>query len=515
MKIKRIKIHNIPHKPLIDGLDISFPDSINYNSLNTNCLIGVNGSGKSQFLESIADLFVYLDSLYRNCNKPKTTSSPFLFDILYFIIHNNKKYTVNIIQEKPNKLPLFIVKNEIGKEIQLKGKEYDLYLPAKIIGYTSGENETLSIPFLAYYDEYAEYTAGRAIHGYNSTDYEPRFYFMDYSTNLGIVISNLIFEEFEGVEKLKKELNITQIKSFQIIIQTNSPAAPKMPIKGETGVILTEELKQWRDFLISTATCYEFEEKLNRYTLDFYFNKATKDAFTHFFKSAYNLYTALYKLELLNNLMIDKAVRKNIEKDRRNRNLINKMPSVPNKDKVLHYSELKLMLQNGQTVDYLSLSDGEHQYFNIFGSIIMVNHDNSLFLLDEPETHFNPKWRRLFISHLRSLTKDRKQDLYLTSHSPFIVSDCPRDNVYIFKRIENKRIEIKNPSQETFGASFDNILQMAFGMDEVISKEASDKIKELHEETDPNIIEQELTKLGDSPQLLPLYRRIDMLSQNK
>ncbi len=514
MKIKRIKIHSIPHKPLIEGLELNFPENIG-NFVNANCLIGVNGSGKSQLLESIADLFVYLDSLYRNCNKPKSTLPPFLFEIAYSIVLNDKRYFVEFIQEKMNKPPKVIIINENKEEISIREEEIELYLPVKIIGYTSGENETISIPFLAYYDEYAIYTANRAMKGFDNTDYEPRFYFMDYSTNLGIVISNLVFEKYDGVRKLKNELKIKKLKSFQIIIQTNSPAAPKIPVNGEVGVILTDELREWRNFLINTATCYEYDEKLNKYTLDFYFDDATKEALTHFFKSAYNLYTALYKFELLNNLMIDKVVRKNIEKDRKNRRLINKMPSVPNKDKVLHYSELKLELENGQTVDYLSLSDGEHQYFNIFGSVIMVDHDNSLFLLDEPETHFNPKWRRLFISHLKELTESRKQDLYLTSHSPFIVSDCPRENVYIFERINNENIEVRNPGQETFGASFDNILQMAFGMDEVISKEASDKIKELHEETDPAKIEEELKKLGDSPQILPLYRRIDMLSQKK
>lgn len=514
MKIKRIRIYNIPHKPLIEGLNLSFPDNQG-NFLNANCLIGVNGSGKSQFLESIADLFVYLDALYRNSNKPKNTIVPFLFEIVYFVCIEDERYIVEVIQDKMTKLPVVTVLNGKGDKLDVQEGQIEKYLPTKVIGYTSGENETISIPFLAYYDEYATYTANRAMKGFEHTDYEPRFYFMDYSTNLGIVISNLVFEGFEGVSKLKDELKIEKLKSFQIIIQTKSAAAPNIPVKGETGVILTDELKQWRDFLISTATCYEYDEKLNKYTLDFYFDDATKDALTFFFKSAYNLYTALYKFELLNNLMIDKTVRKNIEKDRKNRRLINKMPTVPNKDKVLHYSEIKLKLSNGQTVDYLSLSDGEHQYFNIFGSIIMVNHDNSLFLLDEPETHFNPKWRRLFISHLKNLTESRKQDLYLTSHSPFIVSDCPRDAVYIFERVDNDAIEVRNPSQETFGASFDNILQMAFGMDDVISKEASDKIKELHEETNPHVIEAELAKLGDSSQLMPLYRRIDMLSQNE
>jgi restriction system-associated AAA family ATPase len=515
MKIRRIKIYDIPHKPLIDGLELSFPDNKG-DFLNANCLIGINGSGKSQFLESIAELFLYLDAVY----SPKPSSSksknpnPFLFEIVYSIVRDNKKYLVEIIQNKKNKLPLVRITDENSEELKIDDSQIEHYLPEKIIGYTSGENETISIPFLAYYDEYANYTANRAIQKSDHIDYEPRFYFMDYNTNLGIVISNLIFEESEGVNDLKKEFNIDKIKSFQITIQTNSSAAPNISINGEKGVVLTEDLKKWRSNLINSATCYDYDEKQNKYTLDFYVTDATKDAISFFFKSAYNFYTALYKFELLNNLMIDKKVRNEIEKDRKERRLINKMPTVPNKDKVLHYSELKLILKTGEIIDYLSLSDGEHQYFNIFGSIIMVNHDNSLFLLDEPETHFNPKWRRLFISHLRNLTKSRKQDLFLTSHSPFIVSDSPREFVYIFKRTENQTICIENPPQETFGASFDNILRMAFGLNETISKEASDKIKCLHEETDPEILESEIAKLGDSPNLMSLYRRIDMLSQD-
>ncbi|KAA6319472.1 hypothetical protein EZS27_030638 [termite gut metagenome] len=68
MKIKRIKITDILHKPLIEGLELCFPENTD-DFLNANCLIGINGSGKSQFIESIADLFVYLDAVYRNHNK--------------------------------------------------------------------------------------------------------------------------------------------------------------------------------------------------------------------------------------------------------------------------------------------------------------------------------------------------------------------------------------------------------------------------------------------------------------
>lgn len=516
MKLKNIKISDIANKPLLEGLELTFPDRT-ADYLNANCLIGVNGSGKSQFLETIAEIFIYLDALYRKANVMKGTSSPFSFEITYSLTRDNKQYLVNITQRNKNiKPPTIIITDDDGKIISFTEEEVDSYLPEKVIGYTSGENETISIPFHAYYDVYATYTASRAIEGLSKKDYEPRFYFMDYNTNLGIVISNLVFEEVDGIDYLKNELKIGKLKSFQLILQTNQAAAPKIKTSsGESGVILTQELKKWRDHLINSATCYDYDEKHNKYTLDFYFNDSTKDALAFFFKSAYNLYTALYKFELLNNLMIDATTRKNIERERKRRKLITKMPTVANKDKVLNYSELKLQLSNDQVIDYLSLSDGEHQFFNIFGTIIMVNHINSLFLLDEPETHFNPKWRRLFISHLKNLTKDRKQDLFLTSHSPFIVSDTPKESVYIFERESKDLISVKPPDQETFGASLDHILRMAFDMNEVISEEALQAIKALKEETDPTKIEEGIEKLGESSQLMPLYRRIEMLTKNK
>lgn len=44
-------------------------------------------------------------------------------------------------------------------------------------------------------------------------------------------------------------------------------------------------------------------------------------------------------------------------------------------------------------VRYKQLSDGEHQLLHIMGTLKMMKENDVLFLLDEPETHFNPEWR--------------------------------------------------------------------------------------------------------------------------
>ncbi|MGY0039660.1 AAA family ATPase [Pedobacter sp. NJ-S-72] len=84
-----------------------------------------------------------------------------------------------------------------------------------------------------------------------------------------------------------------------------------------------------------------------------------------------------------------------------------------------------------------SLSDGEHQFLHAMGICLLFRNSNSLFLMDEPETHFNPDWRSKFISTLKDCLDQKNQtylsELLITSHSPFIVSDCFQENVLIQK----------------------------------------------------------------------------------
>lgn len=523
MKLDYLEIVEMSHRPLMNGLNMHFPRNGD-GYINTNCFIGINGSGKSQVLESIAEIFLFVDRHYRKVNRRKTPLVPAIFKIGYTIFKGQTQYQVEIANDKSKKnAPSMQIKDQVGKAISIDDNKIEEYLPSKIIGYTSGDNETISTPFLSYYDVYADFVAKRAFGEAGEKDYEPRFYFMDYNTNLGIAISNMVFDTdlesqnpANGLTRIKTELNIDRLKSFQIVIQTKQTAAPKIKSpSGETGVLLTPELKKWLDQLKRSATCYDYTPKSNHYVFDFHMGSASKDALMHFFESSYGLYTALYKFEILNNLIVDKATRTSIEKERAKRNLTVKMPEVPDKDKVMRYSELKLKLANSQIVDYLSLSDGEHQYFNVFGTVLMTSDENALFLLDEPETHFNPVWRRVFISNLNDITDGRRQDMFVTSHSPFIVSDTAKEFVHIFKRIDKDKIEIEYPKLETYGASFNHVLKMAFDLDTSMSEDSAQFIEELLKSKDPKVIEEGISRLGDSPKIMTLYRRLDMLQKDK
>lgn len=151
-----------------------------------------------------------------------------------------------------------------------------------------------------------------------------------------------------------------------------------------------------------------------------------------------------------------------------------------------------------QAVDYVSLSDGEHQQTLTLGAYAMVKDANAIFLLDEPESHFNPQWRVKFVQRLMELTGAREnQEVLLTTHAPFVPSDMPRQQVMIFSR-DGDKIQVNEPQIETFGASFDRILEMCFGIRPPNSRIAEERIEHLLKSNNLEEVEIGFHELGPS-----------------
>ncbi len=156
-----------------------------------------------------------------------------------------------------------------------------------------------------------------------------------------------------------------------------------------------------------------------------------------------------------------------------------------------------------------SLSDGEHQLLHTIGLCLLYRHESALFLLDEPETHLNPDWRASYISTLRAAleadkgTSEVMREILLTSHSPFIISDCQQENVIIFQKDENGTVIHDRPTFQTFGASANSITMRVFGQKETIGAFAMRELrtfrKRLDEGEDPDQLIREVNQtLGES-----------------
>jgi ABC-type glutathione transport system ATPase component len=186
----------------------------------------------------------------------------------------------------------------------------------------------------------------------------------------------------------------------------------------------------------------------------------------------------------------------------RERRFATRLPEPQQEDMVFAFEEVRFHPSSDKVdqtpVDYVALSDGEHQQSLILGLFSMITDQNALFLLDEPESHFNPQWRVQFVKRLLNLHVDRgEQDVLLTSHAPFVPADISREQVLIFKR-QGDTVEVSNPEIETFGANFDRILEHCFEIRPPLSQMAQDRIEELLDSNDIGKLEAALPQLGAS-----------------
>jgi restriction system-associated AAA family ATPase len=387
---------------------------------------------------------------------------------------------IKITYSKKKSIPeVYFLENE--KEHKITNlNDIEEILPTYVIGYSSGENETLSIPFTSMYSTYAKKIADMAFQKISNDKIEfPRLVWTDYSMNIAILISNYLMRSEKEMEIFKNEIKLLMPKSFRIIIQLAHQAAPQGRIR------ITEELEKNIESLKACATCYKYEDYEKRYILDFYFDDETKSAFKdHFDNSAFKLYTVFYNLASLNNLILPKKYREDSKKLREEKRIVTKTPTIPEDDKVFRFDDVKLKVNSADgPINYIGLSDGEHQFIHVWGTIMMLDDDGVLYLLDEPETHYNPKWRTSFISNLYKIASHRDQEFLITSHSPFIISDIKKENVLIFIRDGNK-VKIENPKEETFGASYDSLLKLAFDVFPPVSDKSLDEIRVLRKSTD-------------------------------
>lgn len=115
--------------------------------------------------------------------------------------------------------------------------------------------------------------------------------------------------------------------------------------------------------------------------------------------------------------------------------------------------------------------------------IYKTNNEHIIIFIDEGEVALHPEWQRLFfnkiINFLSEIFDDRKIQLLLTTHSPFVLSDIPKDNVLFLKRDREGFTKSSNIDREnTFGANIYSLLSDSFFMDNTIGKFAELKLKE-------------------------------------
>jgi len=83
---------------------------------------------------------------------------------------------------------------------------------------------------------------------------------------------------------------------------------------------------------------------------------------------------------------------------------------------------LKTITASGGSLAPVNLSSGEGQLLVLFCNLLVARHQNSIFIVDEPELSLNVKWQRELVRSLLSLAADSPIQFILATHSIELLS---------------------------------------------------------------------------------------------
>lgn len=118
--------------------------------------------------------------------------------------------------------------------------------------------------------------------------------------------------------------------------------------------------------------------------------------------------------------------------------------------------------KNDGTVTFRELSEGEQQFLTVLGLLRFTAEQESLFLLDEPDTHLNPRWSVDYLSHLRkcvgtSAQVERNSHIVLTTHNPMAVAELVKEQVQILRlprEGDTRRVVACHPEMDPRGLGY-------------------------------------------------------------
>lgn len=134
----------------------------------------------------------------------------------------------------------------------------------------------------------------------------------------------------------------------------------------------------------------------------------------------------------------------------------------------------------GGICDINSLSTGEKlmiKYFTIFSEITARRLKNIIFLCDEPENSLHPQWQKEFPQIMKTIIEDiygiKNSHFIFTTHSPLIIMrSATLDNSFTIRMVRNEDGKVVvEPIEDVPQFSFENALLDVFGCSYYTEKE--------------------------------------------
>lgn len=532
---------------------------------------GPNGSGKSNLLEVLAAIFFQLEILrVRRSFLPESLQdetldlSPISFELDYltrvlpeYRSSNSPEWAKVHIWKNAGESVRILWENQSDFGSDINEPFTNMLLPQYVLGYSSGENEILSLPFFkmrfVQFDEY--YNALTQQLPYPGHP-ETRLAYLDNGFSQAILLCNLLFLDEDNLRPFREDVGIEGLQEFRIIVRrsiglrteqltafasedenqyqspedivNNNPALQvhideQGALHYRLNILHLLEGDERSSLMVNAlqrcATLSYVDDATDTLILDYRVNEATKQAFRENFDgSPLALFQAFQVLLALNLYVVSDTLKSDLYTST-SHYVSETVPTLASDERIMrfkHFYFRKIGLEKPMLLK--ELSDGEHQLLHSLGLCVLFRDTNCLLLLDEPETHFNPNWRASFITRLRQCLPDQRdvgQEMLITTHTPFLISDSKPDKVLVFNKDETTGVvSINHPDYNTLGASINKITMNTFGKRETIGGYAQALLEDLRRrfeaggEDRESLITEIHQQLGDSVEKLLLINAI-------
>lgn len=474
-------------------------------------VIGWNGTGKSNVLEALATLFRDL-IMGENENKEKNKPS-FPYRVKYRCRNNfiyidadpkraKNPYEIRLTveekdesQEIVNQGSIFDIESEsqneyLGESISINQfrKNQNQYLPKYIFGYYSGESDRLKDVFRKYLTRY-----DADLRNAKDPGFKRLFYALPVHSQF--VLLAFIHQQDDVVrEFLDNQLGLDPdggIDSILFVLR-QPPWYNKKAKYGD------------RRFWNARGVVSNFLARLYDVSLAPIRITRRVDVSLWNKKSLEFLYLYIKDLDALHRL-IGKQTPKEFFRDLESTYV----------SELIEEVRIRVKLRkNDGSVTFRELSEGEQQLLTVLGLLRFTAEEESLFLLDEPDTHLNPRWSIGYLQYLENfigIDKANRKSCHvvLTTHNPLAIADLLKKQIQILKRdMDDLSISVTPPEIDPRGMGYAAIVTSdMFGLPAAIDRstlELLEKKRELTIKEEP-LSNEERADLEDVNQKLEGY----------
>lgn len=468
MRLDYLKIHDF--KNLV-GFSVDFDETCKEP---VTVVLGRNGSGKSNLNEALVIIF-------RDLLKGRPTKD-FGYDLRYTLRNgkvsvrvSNPPATLNVKGQSVSmpftskegeaiKSFAFMV-TEDGEASRLSKEKIADYLPKYVVTYYSGTSTRLQRHFFKpQLDFRNELLEGRSL------PLRPLFYAIPVHSQFAL-LAFFMTEDNEAMDFLKEYLWIEGMESALFVLKRPHWAAGRKNKKdgdsrfwGARGVV--------RDFLSEVYDCALAPLRWNG-EIQESFDKVERTEF---------LYLFLRDLEKLRDVAkrsLRIAKSKAEQQEVTAADFFKILESMFMSD-LIHETRIRVSVRYAGGLTYRELSEGEQQLLAVVGMLRFLRHEDSLFLLDEPDTHLNPSWGLEYLNILKEhADTGQNSHLLLATHDPLVLSNLRRNQVVILERnSETGHVTSSEPDDDPVGMGVQGILRNMFGVRSAIGTETQDKLDE-------------------------------------